>query len=302
MDAEIADWLRRIHKPVVTAVNKADNQNREASGGRILRTGLGDPFLISAYHNLGIHDLMDHVVAQLPPSEELYPDEEESLKLAIIGRTNVGKSMLTNAILGQERAIVSEIPGTTRDALDTRFTYDGAPVTLIDTAGIRRPGKVGKGIEYYSTLRSTRAVQRCDIALLILDAAELATAQDAHVSGYAWDAYRGIVAVVNKWDLRENVDAYEKEEAIQTVRSRLHFMPYVPITFTSALNGDGVDDLVKLSLAIYKERTQRVPPEKLNRTLMDAMSDHMPPARRGRRLRITQGDSWAPTRRLSFLL
>ena len=288
MDEEIADWLRRTHKPVIAAVNKVDNQRREASGAEFYSLGLGDPHLISAYHNLGVHDLMDHVVGRLPPSEELYPDEEESLKLAIIGRTNVGKSMLTNAILGQDRAIVSEIPGTTRDALDTQFIYDGAPVTLIDTAGIRRPGKVGKGIEYYSTLRSTRAVQRCDIALLIMDAAELATAQDAHVSGYAWDAYRGIVAVINKWDLRRDGDAYEKEEAIQIVRRRLHFMPYVPITFTSALNGVGVDDLVKLALAIYKERTQRVPPDKLNRTLMDAMADHMPPARRGRRLRITQ--------------
>ena len=226
-DQEVAGWLRRTQKPLVVAVNKVDNESREVSTTEFHRIGLGDPLPISAYHNLGIYDLMDRVVTMLPPAEEA-EEVDEAMKLAIVGRTNVGKSMLMNAILGQERAIVSDVPGTTRDALDTRFTYENQPSVLIDTAGIRRPGRIEKGIEYFSVLRAVRAVQRCDIALLVMDATELASAQDAHIAGHAWDGYRGLMAVVNKWDLAPQEDLYEKEMAIQTVRRRLHFMPYVP--------------------------------------------------------------------------
>ena len=184
MDEEIADWLRRTKKPLVVALNKADNERRELSAAEFYQLGLEEPLLISAYHNLGIYDLMDRIVSLLPPSDtEAEETAEGVMKLANVGRTNVGKSMLMNAILGQERAIVSELPGTTRDALDTDFSYDGQPLVMIDTAGIRRPGRVEKGIEYFSVLRAVRAVQRCDIALLVMDASELATAQDAHISG-----------------------------------------------------------------------------------------------------------------------
>ena len=261
MDEEIAVWLRRTQKPLVVAVNKVDNEKREVSTAEFYRLGLEDPLAISAYHNLGIYDLMDRVISLLPPPPI---EEEEALegvvRLAIVGRTNVGKSLLLNSILGQERAIVSEVPGTTRDAIDTQFSYDGQPVVLVDTAGIRRPGKVGRGIEYYSVLRALRAVQRCDVVFLVMDATELATAQDAHISGDAWDGYKGLIVVVNKWDLVPKVTRMEQELAIQTVRERLHFMPYVPVCFTSALLGDGIQDLMTLAVDIYQERLKRVPP------------------------------------------
>ena len=293
VDEEIADWLRRTQKPVVAAVNKVDNDRRGATAAEFYQLGVDEPMVISAYHNLGVYDLMDSVVSLLPapvesPEGEEVPDDG-TMKLAIIGRTNVGKSMLMNSILGNDRAIVSDIPGTTRDALDTPFQYGDQQVVLIDTAGIRRPGKVGKGIEYFSVLRAVRAVQRSDVALLVLDATELATAQDAHISGHAWDGYSGLIVVVNKWDLVPQEDGTEREIAIQTVRKRLHFMPYLPICFTSALLGDGIEDLMALAQALYQERMTRVPQGRLHHALMGALADHMPAFRKGgRRLRINE--------------
>ncbi len=284
-DQEVAGWLRRTQKPLVVAVNKVDNEAREISTAEFHRIGLGDPLPISAYHNLGIYYLMDRVVAMLPLAEEV-EEVDEGMKLAIVGRTNVGKSMLMNAILGQERSIVSEVPGTTRDALDTKFEYEGQPSVLIDTAGIRRPGKIEKGIEYFSVLRAVRAVERCDIALLVMDATELASAQDAHISGHAWDGYQGLIAVVNKWDLAPQEDIYEKEMAIQMVRRRLHFMPYIPICFTSALKVEGIHELMATAMDVYRERMQHVPPGKLHYAIMDALARHMPPRSKGRPLKI----------------
>ena len=276
-DEDIGSWLRRSE-------NKVDNEQREVSVLEFHALGLGDPMPVSAYHNRGVFDMMERVVSLLP-DDDSEPDEESdgAMKLAIIGRTNVGKSMLDNAILGQERSIVSEIPGTTRDALDTRLSYGGSDVVLIDTAGLRRPGKVERGIEYYSVLRAMRAVQRSDIALLVLDATELGTAQDAHISGHAWDGYRGLIVVVNKWDLVPETEGTERELAVQAVRERLHFMPYVPICFTSALTGMGIEDLMKLAMSIYQERLLRVPPRILHHALMDALANHMPPSRKGHR-------------------
>ncbi|MCE2462786.1 MAG: ribosome biogenesis GTPase Der [Dehalococcoidia bacterium] len=289
MDTEIANWLRRTQKPLVVAINKVDNEKREIAASEFYQLGLEDLLFISAYHNLGIYDLMDKVVSLLPaPDDEEDEAAEGVVRLAIIDRTNVGKSMLMNAILGQDRAIVSDIPGTTRDALDTHFTYDDQPAVLVDTAGIRRPGKVERGIEYYSVLRTVRAVQRCDIALLVMDGSELATAQDAHISGNAWDEYRGMIVVVNKWDLVPKEDGSEQELAIQAVRERLHFMPYAPICFTSALLGEGIDELMALATSIYQERLKHIPPGRLRYALLDALADQMPPSRKGRRLRIKE--------------
>ena len=289
MDGEIAAWLRRTERPLVVAVNKVDNERREASAAEFSQLGFKEPHLISAYHNLGIYDLMASLVSLLPASAAEGEEVAEGvMRLAIVGRTNVGKSMLMNTILGQERAIVSDIPGTTRDALDTHFTYDERPAVLIDTAGIRRPGKVGKGIEYYSVLRAVKAVQRCDITLLVMDATEVATAQDAHISGLAWESYKGMIAVVNKWDLVPQERGTERELAIQAVRARLHFMSYVPMSFTSALLEEGIQDLMALAMEVYQERLTHIPPGKLHYALMDAMSDHMPPSRGGKRMNINE--------------
>ena len=209
-DHVAADRLRRTRKPVVLAVNKVDNDAREYAAVEFHQLGMAEPLAISAYHNFGVRQLMEQVIAQLPnatysvdPDEQVRKAQSRELKLAIVGRTNVGKSLLLNAILGQERSIVSKEAGTTRDALDTPFIYNGHPILLIDTAGIRRPGRVQRGIEKYSVIRAVSAVDRSDITLLVTDATELATAQDAHIAGLAWEMCRGLVVVVNKWDLVE---------------------------------------------------------------------------------------------------
>ena len=285
VDQEIAGMLRRTQKPLVLAVNKVDNLQRELLTAEFFQLGLGEPLPMSAYHNLGVEDLMERLQSLLPPTQPAEEATEGVMKLAIVGRTNVGKSMLLNCILGQERAIVSEVPGTTRDALDTYFDYNGEQVVLVDTAGVRRRGAVKPGIERYSVLRTVRAVQRCDIALLVLDTSELAAAQDAHIAGLVWDAYKGMVVVVNKWDLAPQ-ELESREIAVQVVRRCLHFAPYVPICFTSALLGDGIDDLMSAARAAYSERLQRVPPGKLFYALQDALSRHPHPSRKGKPLLI----------------
>lgn len=312
-DQEIADRLRRARKPVILAVNKVDNDRREISASEFYQLGMPETVMISAYHNYGIYDLMDRVIFHLPPPPYVPPDDEEDwweeggdgdgesagpelgerrpepsskeLRLAIVGRTNVGKSMLLNAILGQERAIVSNVAGTTRDALDTQMTYRDRPVTLIDTAGIRRPGQVKPGIEKYSVLRSVNAVNRSDITLLITDATELATAQDAHISGLAWEMCRGMIVVINKWDLVGEANRYAREEAMSRVLERLHFMPYVPICFTSALNRQGITTLMNTAIELWEERMRWIPGRDLQYLLADALTDHNPPPVKGRGIR-----------------
>ncbi len=312
-DLEIADRLRRAAKPVILAVNKIDNDAREAAAAEFYQLGMPDSVMISAYHNYGIYDLMERVTHHLPApagyreergeldedrlaetSELASPTPAPELRLAIVGRTNAGKSMLLNAVLGQDRAIVSDVAGTTRDALDTQMTYSGRSITLIDTAGIRRPGQVKPGIEKYSVLRSVNAVNRSDITLLVTDAAELATAQDAHIAGLAWDMGRGIIVVVNKWDLMPTGERYAEEEAIARVQERLHFMPYVPICFTSALQRQGITTLLNTALDLWQERMRWVPGRDLQYLLAEALTDHTPPPvkargrRRGESLRITR--------------
>ena len=289
-DHAAADRLRRSHKPVILAVNKTDNDARELATPEFYQLGLADPLPISAYHNFGIHQLMEQVISHFPalpePEEEPeYPNVEppEELKLAIVGRTNVGKSLLLNAILGQERSIVSQIAGTTRDALDTEMNYAGNNVVLIDTAGIRRPGQVQRGIEKYSVMRAVTAVNRSDIAFLVTDATELATAQDAHISGLAWDMCRGLIVVVNKWDLPEESGWAARQRALSRVQERLHFMPYVPVCFTSALHGDGIGQLMQTAIEIWRERLRYVPPRELQYVLVDALANHAPPVSKGSR-------------------
>ena len=311
-DYEIADRLRRSPQPVILAVNKIDNDAREAAAAEFYQLGLPESVMISAYHNYGIYDLMERVIFHLPPPEyrpeaaadgmddgveepvAARPAAAQEMRLSIVGRTNVGKSLLLNAILGAERAIVSPVAGTTRDALDTAMTYRERPLTLIDTAGIRRPGQVKPGIEKYSVLRAVNAVNRSDIALLVTDAAELATAQDAHIAGLAWEMGRGIIVVVNKWDLIPATERYAREQAIATVQERLHFMPYVPICFTSALHRHGIAPVLNTALELWQERMRWIPGRDLQYLLAEALTDHTPPpvkakgVRRGEFLRINR--------------
>jgi GTP-binding protein len=199
--------------------------------------------------------------------------------------------MLLNTILGQERAIVSDVAGTTRDALDTQFIYQDHPITLIDTAGIRRRGRVERGIEKYSVLRAVNAVNRSDITLLVTDTSELATAQDAHIAGLAWDMCRGLIVVVNKWDLVADTDRHAKRQAVDRIQECLHFMPYVLISFVSALHRQGIQGLLKTVLDLWEERQRWVPTRELQYLLAEALVDHNPPqvkGHRGQRLRITR--------------
>ena len=297
-DQLINDRLRQSSKPVILAVNKVDNDNRETIASEFYQLGIPETVFISAFHNHGIYDLMDRVSHYLDSLN--YPqgfdrteeaESDETLKLSIVGRTNVGKSMLMNAILGEDRSIVSNIAGTTRDALDTSFTYCGTDMTVIDTAGIRRPGRVEKGIEKYSVLRSVNAVNRSDITLLITDASELATSQDSHITGLAWDMCRGIIVVVNKWDLISDTDRYAKRRAVRKIRECLHFMPYAPISFISAKTGEGVNRLLDGAVDLYEERKRWVPTRDLQYLLAEALVDHNPPpvkGYRGQRLQVTR--------------
>ena len=319
-DEAVAQRLRRTNKPVILAVNKVDNDNREIAASEFYAMGVSETALISAYHNYGIYDLLDRVVELLPAPEfvDLWdyendvapepiegweedadpegaePDAEPryvpptEMRIAIVGRTNVGKSLLTNTIIGEERSIVSPVAGTTRDALDTEIKYRDHTITLVDTAGIRRPGQVERGIEKYSVLRAVNAVRRSDITLLVTDATELATSQDAHIAGLAWDTSRGLIVVVNKWDL-VNQNRFRMERSLHRVQERLHFMSYVPVCFTSALTGEGIDDLLDTALSLWEERQKRVPFRDLQYLLADALSAHTPPSQRGNirnRLRI----------------
>ena len=285
VDEEVAQQLRQLNKPIVVAVNKVDNPAQEPSAAEFYKLGLGDPVTVSAYHNTGIDDLMERVTALLPGEEPEEPGPEGELRLAIVGRPNVGKSKLVNAILGQERAIVDEQPGTTRDALDTPFRYKGQPTVLIDTAGIRRRGRVRAGVEHYSVLRALRAVERCDIAVLVLDTTELVAAQDAHIAGLAWEAWKGMIVAVNKWDLSGAFNLSQERAEREVVR-HLHFMSHIPICFTSALQGQGIEQLMGTAMDLYKERLHRADPEELHSILTDALSSH-PLPRQGRRfLRI----------------
>lgn len=294
-DEDVADVLRRADKPVLLAVNKADNEARHQAAFEFYALGLGEVYPISALHGLDVGELLDQVVAGLPLVEE--GEEPDALKIALVGRPNVGKSSLLNKLLGEERAIVSAIPGTTRDATDTYLTWEGQPVLLIDTAGIRRRGRVERGIEKYSVLRAIKAIARADVVLLLLDAQDLVTAQDAHVAGYILEEMRSIIVVVNKWDLIEK-DTYTMDAYTKQIRGELKFLDYVPVFFISALTGQRVQKLLPLALQVYQERLRRLPTSELNHLVEDATVRHPAPHKAGKQLKFfyaTQASVDPPT-------
>jgi GTP-binding protein len=294
-DHEVAGILRRADKPTILAANKADSAARRESVYEFYELGLGEPIAISSYHGSGTGDLLDRIVEALPAVEE--EEEPEGPAIAIVGRPNVGKSRLLNALIGQERSIVSDVPGTTRDSLDTIITWAGQPITLIDTAGIRRRGRVDRGIEQYSVLRSMRAIDRADVVLLVIDATEGFTAQDLHIAGYISEQKKGVVVVVNKWDLVDK-DATTMEEYRQQAREALDFMPYASLVFVSAKFGQRVQQVLDAALAVVAERHKRVPTAALNKMLKDAVAAHPPPSKPGKWVKFfyaTQADVSPPT-------
>jgi GTP-binding protein len=293
-DEEVADQLRKANKPVILAANKADNERLETAALEFYELGLGEPLAISAHHGRNVAELLDKIITLLPAREKVEP-APETIKVAIAGRPNVGKSMLLNALTGDERVIVDEIPGTTRDAVDTRFDFNGQSVLLIDTAGIRRRGKIKGGVEKYSVLRSTRAIDRADIVLLVLDASEISTAQDTHIAGYVHEAAKGMIIIVNKWDLIENKDNARWDRLI---KSEFKFAQYAPILYTSAKTGQGVDKIMPEVDRVYRERQKRPATAAVNNVIQQAVASHNRPRNRNQQLKIfyaTQAEINPPT-------
>lgn len=290
-DEEVATVLRRAQgqrqnpPAILLAANKGDSIERRETAYLFYQLGLGEPMPISAVHGIGTGDLLDAIAEHLKNAPLLTDEPDDSVKVAIVGRPNVGKSSLLNRLLGEERAIVSEIPGTTRDAVDIRLTYDGVLVTLIDTAGIRRRGRIEQGVEKWSVLRSYRAIDRADVGLLLIDATEGITAQDAHVAGFLVDKNKSSVIIVNKWDAVEK-DSYTMETFTQNVREKLGFLSYAPLLFISALTGQRVNQVLTTALRVQEERLVRIPTGELNRLVRDAVMRHPPPAHAGKRLKI----------------
>ena len=293
-DLEIADRLRKTSKPVVLVANKADNAKYEAGVVEFYELGLGEPVAISAYHGRGIAELLDRLTALLPAPEP--PSAApEAIGVAIVGRPNVGKSTLLNAILGGERAIVDDVPGTTRDALDTLVDFEGESVLLIDTAGIKRRGRIEGGVGRYSAIRALRAIERADVALVVLDAAELVTAQDMHIAGYIQQAAKGVIIIVNKWDL---VKTGSREECSRYLRSQFRFVPYAPVMYTSAKLGWGVAKIMPQVRQIYRERLKRLSTAALNSVVQQAVAAHSLPRKGNRQLKVlyaTQAEVNPPT-------
>ncbi len=305
-DQEVAQILRqnqverdgKRHPPVILVVNKADSAERRAQAVQFYELGMGEPHPISALHGSGTGDLLDVLVAHLPaPTAAESTEDAERVKIAIVGKPNAGKSSLLNRLLGEERAIVSPLPGTTRDAVDTHLTYQGIPITLIDTAGIRRRGRIEPGVEKYSVLRALNAIRRADVVLLVIDATSGITAQDTHIAGFILDAWKSAVILVNKWDLVEK-DAHTMDLYTQRLRYELNFMDYAPLLFISARTGQRVERVLPTALQVQEERLVRLPTSQLNQVFQKAQEEHPPPSRGGRPFKIyyaTQVRSDPPT-------
>ncbi len=294
-DLEVADILRRSQKkredgsfwpPIFVVVNKTESKARRDEASQFYELGLGDPYPVSAVHGTGTGDLLDALVEAFPPQET--EEEDDRVKIAIVGKPNAGKSSLLNRLVGEERAIVSPIPGTTRDATDTIIEFNGLPITLIDTAGIRRRGKIEPGVEQFSVLRAFKAIERADVALLMIDATTGITSQDAHIAGFILDEWKSCVVIVNKWDLVEK-DAFTMEEYTRKIRADLNFMDYVPLLFISAKTGQRVDQVLPMALRVQEERLARLTTSKINEVIHKAQDAHPHPSHAGRQLKMFYG-------------
>ena len=285
-DEEIAELLRRSSKPIVVAANKADTVEKRTDAMEFYALGLGPVVAVSAIHGLGVGDLLDEVVNALESVEtDFDEEEEEQLKIAIVGRPNAGKSTLLNHLIGQERAIVSPLAGTTRDAIDTPLKWHNQDITLIDTAGIRRRGRIEPGVEKFSVIRAMKAIERCDVALLVMDAELGVTEQDEHIAGYVVDEHRSLVIVVNKWDSVEK-DASTINQFTDSIREKLHFVPYAPIIFISALTGQRIHQVLEMANRVWENRFIRIQTSEFNRIVREAVQRHPAPLKGTKRLKI----------------
>lgn len=299
IDHDVANVLRQTAKPVIVVANKAENEHRRPTSSEFYELGFAEVLPVSAYHGAGSDDLLDWIVANLPADaaeEALEENDPSEVRVAIIGRPNVGKSSLLNRLLGEERALVSDVPGTTRDATDSLLTWEGRAYRLIDTAGIRRRGKIEQGAEQYSVMRAMRALDLADLAVLLLDATEGITDGDLHIAGFAQQHAKGLIVVVNKWDLVTR-DATTTEDYARHIRERLNFMPYVPVLFASVLTGYHVPRILTEAARIWDERQRRVPTPELNAFIRAIASRHTF-TQRGKVLKVlyaTQAEVNPPT-------
>ncbi|MCD6360360.1 MAG: ribosome biogenesis GTPase Der [Armatimonadetes bacterium] len=309
LDHEVAEVARRTGKPVVLAVNKLENTTEGLEDFYALR--LGRPHRISARTSYGLQGLTEALVKLLPPESEPEPRIAGETRIAIVGRPNVGKSAIVNSLLGEERVIVSDLPGTTRDAVDIAVEYNGRPFRLIDTAGLRRKSLRASGTEYYSSLRTLRALQRADVGVVVLDAAEGMTRQDARIAGEVEQAGRGTIIVVNKWDLVQDAAERSRRLAVEDqlarpltkgqarraektrrgdmerlVRAQIQFLDYAPVLFTSALTGEGLDELLSVAADIAEQFNRRVETAAVNRAVSEALFRHQPPGRGSRDFKV----------------
>lgn len=283
-DDEVAQMLFRSRKPVVVAVNKVDNMNRMDDVYEFYGLGFGTPVAISGSHGTGIGDLLDAAVEKLPEQDDEEYDED-IIKVALIGRPNVGKSSLVNALLGEERVIVSDVAGTTRDAIDTPFERDGQRYVLIDTAGMRKRGKVYETTEKYSVMRSLKAIERADVVLVLINGEEGIIEQDKHIAGYAHEAGKASIFVVNKWDVVEKDDK-TMQRFEQTIRDHFLFMTYAPVVFLSALTKSRLHKLLPVVNHVSEQHSLRIQTHLLNDVISDAVAINPPPTDKGKRLRI----------------
>ena len=293
-DREITESLRKSQEivdgvpvpPILLVVNKCENKESRQNAVQFYELGFNEIHVVSALHGSGTGDMLDELVKSLPEGGE--EEEDTSVKIAILGKPNVGKSSLLNRMIGEERVIVSNIPGTTRDSIDTSLVYNDVPVTIIDTAGIRKRGRIEPGVEKFSVLRAMKAIERADVALLAVDAFEGIKSQDTHVAGYILDEWKSVVVIINKWDLIEK-DTHTMAEFTQYIRYELNFMDYVPILFTSALTGKRVNQVLDLALEVQRERMVRLPTSQVNRIIQNAQDKHPSPSKAGRHLKIYYG-------------
>ncbi len=294
-DREVAEILRRSQKkladgtfwpPIFVVVNKCEALEAREAAGEFYELGLGEPYPISAVHGTDTGDLLDALVASFP--SDLKEAEDESIKIALVGKPNAGKSSLLNLLAGEERVIVSPIAGTTRDAIDSKITYDGVEITLIDTAGIRRRGRIEQGVEQYSVIRSFKSIERADVALLMIDATTNITAQDTHIAGFILEEWKSCVVLVNKWDAIEKNNE-TMEEYTARIRRELNFMDYVPILFISCKTKQRIDQVLPLALRVQEERLARLTTSTINQIIHNAQDLHPHPTHAGRAVKMYYG-------------
>ena len=285
-DAEVAKMLRQSKKPIVLAINKADSPKQEMEIFEFYNLGIGEPIPVSAANHLGLGDLLDAVVEKFPETSAYGEDgNEDEIKVALIGRPNVGKSSIFNTLVGEERSIVSDVAGTTRDAIDTPVIREGQKFLFIDTAGMRRKARIDEPIEKYSIIRSLRAVDRSDVVLMVIDAIDGITEQDKKIAGYAHEAGKGIVLVVNKWDLYDK-DNTSTLRYTENLRRELVFMQYAPVVFVSAMTKQRIHRLPEVIHYVAEQNAMRISTSVLNQVVEDAIAINPPPTEKGQRLKI----------------